>query len=232
MTRSLSFSLFLAAILLPPAPSLLAQAPDTRPPAVEKIGDKLFRIGEIKIDAAGRQVSVPGRVNENVMQLEFIANTLGGHKAYESALTLSTSATNFNAAMLLIGLDPAHARNVPRFHFDPAVPEGDRVEIWVECPGGECQRFPAERLMYDQEKKQELTGGSWVYTGSRFIPNGPYWAELDGVIVGFVHDPASIIEYTGSGALSRFGFIVTNPGIGLADGTNVLVTVKAVTPRH
>ena len=231
MTRSLSLSLFLAATLLP-SPSLRAQVPDTRLPPVEKIGDNLFRIGQIKVDAANRQVSVPGRVNENVMQLEFIANTLGGHKAYESALTLSTSATSFNVAMLMIGLDPANARNVPRYHFDPAVPEGDRVEIWVECPGGECQRFPAERLMYDKEKKQELTGGSWVYTGSTFTQDGPYWAELDGVIVGFVHTPASIIEYTGSGALNRFGFIVINPGIGIADGTNVLVTVKAVTPRR
>jgi hypothetical protein len=224
--------LLLATTLLSDTPPLRAQAPDTRPPAVEKIGDNLFRIGQIRIDAANRQVSVPGRVNENVMQLEFIANTLGGHKAYESALTLGASATSFNAALLMIGLDPSHARNVPRYHFDRAVPEGDHVEIWVECPKGECKRFPAERLMYDREKKQEFTGGSWVYTGSSFVQDGPYWAELDGVIIGFVHDPASIIEYTGGGALDRFGSIVTNPGIGITDGTDVLVTVKAVAPAR
>lgn len=233
MTKSLILSLFvLTAIQLALALPLRAQTPDTRPPAVEKVGDNLFRIGQIKIDVANRQVSVSGRVNENVMQLEFLTNTQGGHKAYESAITLASSATAFNAALLMIGLDPAHARNVPRYHFDPLVPEGDRVEIWVECPGGECQRFPIERLMYDKEKKQELTGGSWVYTGSAFIPNGPYWAELDGVIMGFVHDPASIIEYSGSAALNRFGFVVINPGLGIGDGTNVVVTVKAITPKR
>jgi hypothetical protein len=224
--------LLLATALLADAQPLRAQAPDTRPPTVEKIGDNQFRIGQIKIDAASRQVSVPGRVNENVMQLEFIANTLGGNKAYESAITLLTNATSFNAALLMIGLDPARARNVPRYHFDPATPEGDRVEIWVECPKGECQRFAAERLMYDKGKKQELSGGNWVYTGSSFIQDGPYWAELDGVIIGFVHDPASIIEYTGAGALGRFGSIVTNPGLGITDGTTVLVTVKAVAPAR
>jgi hypothetical protein len=220
----------LAAVTLPAAAALAQQPSETRPPAVEKLGDNKFRIGQIMVDAAARQVSVPGRVNENVMQLEFIANALGGNKAYESALTLETSATAFNLALVLIGLDPAHARNVPKYHFDPATPEGDQVEIWVECPRKECERFPAERLMYDKERKQELSGGGWVYTGSSFIPNGPYRAELDGVLVGFVHDPSSIIEYTGGGALNRFGRIVTNPGLGIKDGMEILVTVKAIRP--
>ena len=224
--------LVVAAVSLPGAPPVNAQTPAPPPPAVEKIGDSLFRIGQVTIDAAARRVSVPGRVNENVMQLEFIANTQGGHKSYESALTMDTSATSFNAALILIGLDPTHARDVPKFHFDPATPQGDRVEIWVECPNHECQRFPAERLMYDKETKQEFSGGGWVYTGSSFVPDGPYWAELDGVIVGFVHDPASIIEYTGTGALGRFGRIVTNPNLGIKDGTNVVVVVKALGPAR
>jgi hypothetical protein len=222
----------LATTVLHSAPFLKMQSPEAKPPVVEKLGDNKFRIGQLMVDTTTRQVSVPGRVNENVLQLEFIANTLGGHKSYESALTLETSATSFNVALVLIGLDPAHARNVPTVHFDPATPQGDQVEIWVECPHKECQRFPAERLMYDREKKQELTGGGWVYTGSSFVPNGPYLAELDGVLVGFVHDPSSIIEYTGSGALNRFGRIVINPGIGIKDGTEVILTVTAIRSRR
>jgi hypothetical protein len=222
----------LLAIALGLAPALTAQAPDNRPAPLEKVGPNEFRIGRIKVDTASRQVTVPGRVNENVLQLEFIANTQGGNKAYESALTLSTNATTFNAALLLIGLDPARARNVPKFHFDPATPQGDEVEIWVECPNRECQRFPAERLMYDKEKNQQLGGGSWVYTGSAFSQDGLFLAERDGVLIGFVHDPSSIIEYTGSGALGRFGRIVTNPGLGIKDGTEVIVTVKAVSPAR
>ena len=216
--------------LLVLATPLTAQAPEVRSQPVEKIGPNQFRMGRIKIDTASRQVSVPGRVNENVLQLEFIANTQGGRKAYESALTLETSATTFNAALILIGLDPTHARDVPKYHFDPATPQGDQVEIWVECPKQECERFPAERLMYDKEKNQEMSGGGWVYMGSSFAPDGPYLAERDGVIIGFVHDPSSIIEYTGTGALGRFGRIVTNTSLGVTDGTEVLVTVKATSP--
>jgi hypothetical protein len=228
--RRLSLRLFvLATTVALLASPLAAQEPEVRPQSVEKIGPNQFRMGRVNIDTGSRQVSVPGRVNESVLQLEFIANTQGGRKAYESALTLETSAINFNAALILIGLDPTHARDVPKFHFDPATPQGDPVEIWVECPNKECQRFPAERLMYDKEKKQEMTGGAWVYIGSGFDQDG-YLAERDGVIIGFVHDPSSIIEYTGTGALGRFGRIVTNAGIGITDGTEVLVTVKATSP--
>ena len=45
----------------------------------------------------------------DVEMLEFVANTINGAKAYESALTLQTDAISFNAALLLIGLDPAAA---------------------------------------------------------------------------------------------------------------------------
>lgn len=200
-------------------------------PRIERTGPTTLRIGNITIDRAAREIRVTGTVNAKVQQLEFVANTPNGLKAYESALTLDTSAIAFNVALTIIGLDKAHARNVPRRHFDPATPEGDEVELWVECPGGECQRVPAERLLYDREKKAELTGGAWVYTGSSFIQNGPYWAEMDGVLIGFVHDPSSIIEYTGAAGLNRFGAIVMNPNLGLKEGGAVVFTLRAIAPR-
>ena len=77
---------------------------------------------------------------------------------------------------------------MPRYHFDP-VPQGD-VEIWVECPGGYA--FPGRATDVRTEKKQEYRPiGSTPVLPSFPAHTGP---ELDGVIVGFVHDPASIIE--------------------------------------
>ena len=181
------------------------------------------------MDVAKRELTVTGMVNPDVRALEFIANTLGGHKSYESALTLDTSAVAFNAALLMIGLDPKHVRNAPTRHFDPATPEGDVVDISFECQNAACPRRPAEQLMYDQQKQEVLSGGVWVYTGSAFLPDGGYMAEQQGVLIGFVHEPASIIEYTGKGALNRFGFIVPNPMLGLEPRTKVDVTIRAVT---
>jgi hypothetical protein len=197
---------------------------------VERLGEKLFRIGQIRVDVARRELTVTGMVNPDVRALEFIANPVEGGKAYESALTLDTTAVTFNAALLMIGLDPKHVRNAPTRHFDPATPEGDQVEISFECQNAACPRRPAEQLMYDQQKQEVLTGGAWVYTGSAFFPDGGYMAERQGVLIGFVHEPASIIEYTGKGALNRFGFIVPNPMLGLEPRTKVDVTIRAVAP--
>lgn len=198
--------------------------------AVEKLGDNLYRVGNIRVDTARGEISVAGTVNRDVTTLEFIANTRGGLKAYESALSLDTDAITFNTALILTGLNRGRVRNAPTAHFDPATPEGDQVEIYVECPGGQCQRMPAERLMFDRNTNSSPSGGTWVYTGSGFLPDGRYLAELDGVLVGFVHDPASIVEYAVGAGLNRYGSIVLNPNSGIPPGTSIVMTVKAVRP--
>jgi hypothetical protein len=199
-------------------------------PAVERLGPNLLRIGSIRVDTATRELTVGGTVNPDVRTMEFIANAREGLRAYETAVTLDTDGITFNAALLLIGLDRSRSKNAPTIHFDRAVPSGDTVEISIECPGRECQRFPAERLMYDQEAKGPLSNGTWVYTGSMFLPDGRYFAQVDGALIGFVHDPASIIEYAAGAGLNRYGSIILNPNLGLPSGTAILLKVKALRP--
>lgn len=201
--------------------------PPPRVEAVEKLGPNLFALGKVRVDSAKREVSVPGTVND-VIVLEFVANTRDGMKAYESALTLETSGVTFNTALLLIGLDKSNAR-VPEFQFDPKAPEGDRVEIWVEWDRrGERARVPAEQLLYDRERQQAISSSVWVYTGSSFYPDGRYSADNDGVLIGFVHSPAPIIEQVGGTGVGRYGHIIMNPDLGLKPETPVTVTVKAL----
>jgi hypothetical protein len=212
-------------------PGLRAQlsgpAPTPTPPRVEKIGENLFRVDRIRVDTANRQMSVPGTINSHVTTLEFVANMRGGLKAYESALTLDSDAVTFNAALVLLGLDKAHAR-LPENHFDPAAVKGDAVELWIECPKGECQRMRIERLTFDQTTKESIPDGPWVYTGSTFLPGGVYRAQLDGVLIGFVHDPSAIIEYSAGAGLGNYGSIVMNPNLGVLPGTAITLTVRAL----
>jgi hypothetical protein len=198
--------------------------------AVEKLGEHLFRLGQIRVDSASREIAVPGTVNP-VTVLEFVANTRAGLKAYESALTLDTDAVAFNTALVLIGLDKTHAQ-APARHFDSAEPRGDAVEIWVDLPGPPPQRIRAERLVYDLVTKSTLPEGPWVYTGSTFMRSVGgkdfYLAESDGVLIGFVHSPAPIIENVHGAGLDRYGSIVLNPNLGLLAGTPVTLRVKAL----
>jgi hypothetical protein len=52
-------------------------------------------------------------------------------------------------------------------------------------------------------------------------------ADIDGVLIGFVHSPAPVIENPRSGAVGAYGAVVMNTHIGLAGGTKLQVTVKA-----
>jgi hypothetical protein len=159
-----------------------------------------------------------------------LANTKSQFRAYESAVHVDEFALNFNVAMLLIGLDKANSTSA-RYHFDPATPKGDQVEIWVEwTSGNETKRVRAEDLFWDAEKKEKFPRSPWVYTGSEVLPTGSYLAEVDGVLIGFVHDPASIIEWTGTNGLGRFGFIKLDPKMGLTPGMTVNIIVRKTTP--
>jgi hypothetical protein len=199
----------------------------TKPAPIEKVGATQYRLGKVRVDTTKLEVSVSGKVNPSVMTLEFIANTQDGWRAYESAVSLDTDAITFNAALLLIGLDGSHVKGTPKFHFDPTAVTGDVVTISLECPGGECARMPAERLMFDKQKNEAVSGGRWIYTGSSFVPDGRFSADIGAVLIGFVHDPATVIEYSSGAGLGSYGQIVMNPNLGIPEGTAISLTVKA-----
>ena len=204
------------------------QGPLARP-AVVKIREGVYKIGAIEADTLKREVTVPATVNSDVTTLEFVANEKGGAKAYESALTVSADATTLNAALLLIGLDPAHAR-VPVRHFDPVAPKGDPVEMFVAWGTGSARKqIRIEQLLYDKRTNAPMANGPWVYTGSAFS-NGRFLADLDGVLVGFVHSPSPLIENPRDGAVDAYGSIVLNPNIELPGGTQVTLIIRALGP--
>lgn len=232
MRRTDGYVLATAAVVIAATVVFAAQPPPDKPAPVEKLGPTTYRIGTLRVDTARREVIATGTVNP-VTVLEFVANTPGGAKAYESAFTLETSAINYNAALLLIGLDPARARP-PQVQFDPAAPAGDPVEIEVEwTAGGKPRRLKIHELLFDQSSKKTLAPGPWVYTGSTFADfGGPigkrYLAEIDGVLIGLMHGPQPIIENPRSDALGRYGAIVLNPELALVENTPVTVTVRAL----
>jgi len=219
-----------SAIPVPPVrtPRTRSATPPVSPSQVEKLSDSRVRIGSIEVDMAKKEVSVPGVVNETPV-LEFLVNTKDGYKSYESAIEADCNAIDFNLGLILIGLDRERATVRPRFHFDPIPPQGDGVEIWVSwTSGSETKRVRADELMYDITSKRVVPAGSWVYTGSRFMPRSTaFLADVDGVLIGFVHTPAPLIERV-EPVPGQFGSIQLNPTIGLEAGTKVTLTVRAL----
>lgn len=219
--------LALSVAAIEPRASALVQQPPRPSEPVQKLGDGLYRLGQLRIDTAKNQVTATGKVNP-VATLEFVANTRGGMKAYESAITLDTDGIDLNVALLLIGLDVTHSR-APMRHFDPATPDGDRVTITVEwIRGADHVRVSAEQLLFDKIAGQPIPTAAWVYTGSALLPDGRYLANVDGVLIGFVHSPAPLIEHVSGAGVARYGEIVLNPNLGLEPDMPVSLTIKAL----
>jgi hypothetical protein len=221
--------------------ALLAQQPQIQPPQpprgpfegpapapspIERVGQNAVRIGGILVDTAKKEFAVDGVVND-VPLLEFLANTKGGWKAYESAFEVETNAVNFNVACLLIGLDPAGAV-LSRRQFDPEPPQGNPVELFVEWDDtGRRRRIRAEEVIYNRVTKQTLTEGPWVYTGSVFHAGNTYQAEIEGVLIGFMHNTAPIIE-SPRALVGRYGDSAINPALNWKPGTKITLIVRAL----
>lgn len=206
--------------------SLAAQANAPAPP-IHKVRDGVYLVGAVQVDTTKKELSVPGLVNSDVATLEFVANTQGGAKAYESAITVMTNAVTFNTALLLLGLDPAHAKK-PTHHFDAAAPKGDPVEIWIEWKQRDVtHRERIEELLLDTRTNRAMAPGSWVYTGSTFMDK-QFMADMDGVLIGFVHSPSPVIENQGSGAVDAYGSIVLNTHLPMDRGTQLTLIVKVL----
>jgi hypothetical protein len=86
----------------------------------------------------------------------------------------------------------------------------------------------ADQLLFDNEKKATLPIERWVYTGSTFTTEGQYIAELDGVLIGFMHTRSSIIDEHGGTGVGRYGAIILNRNLGLEPNDPVTLYVRAL----
>jgi hypothetical protein len=211
----------------PPAKTFPLKDSKPEPYPIKKLGNGLVSIGNIVVDTNKKEVTVPGRMQRD-QTMEFLATQKGGSKSYESVMELDTNATSFNLALIMIGLQKTNA-SVPTQHFDSKPVAGDPVEIWVEWKnGGAVLKMRAEDMLYDLRTKEVPPMGAWVYTGSTVLPDGRFRAEMDGVLIGFVHDPASIIENATGSGLNAYGSIKLNPNLKILPDTPLKLTVKAL----
>lgn len=186
------------------------------------------KLGSIQLDRAHGSFTVPGAVLRIDPPLEYLAVSKGGMKGYEALFELNTDAKTFNLACILLGLNAKEAKGAT-FHFDPNPLRGDAVRLWISWAKGDKRRRVSAGECLDVKGAAKVAE-DWVYTGSTFTEDGRYLAESEGTIIGFVHDPASIIEHRAGLGLGNYGAVGGNPKACPPVGTEVLLTVERATP--
>ena len=199
-------------------------------PVVEDLGDGSYRIGRIIVDKKKGRFTLPGVVlpYDEGKPLEFIAVTKGGLKAYESLLELEANAFEFNLACILIGLDETKAKGAS-FHFDPEPIQGDPVSIRVSWEQ-DGERKEVDPIQWLKSETKPPVPTKWNYTGSQFVEGNRYLAQMDGTLIGLVHDPASIIEHHTGIGLGNWGQLSIDLDKTPSSGAKIDLTVQRLNP--
>ncbi|MGY3439860.1 MULTISPECIES: YdjY domain-containing protein [unclassified Marinovum] len=178
--------------------------------------DENLRIGGLKVDRESRSFRVQARFIPHPaadVPMEFLIVPFGAAKSYESLIEVMALPSEFNVACLLIGLDPANG--VPgKGVFDPTPAQGDPVAldlVWQDDSGTE-HSAPISEFMQIGEGKGATD--DWVYAGSFLFEDGAYAADVMQLIVGFSHDPESIIQHGAGLGLDQYGMVQMSPKTG------------------
>jgi len=159
-------------------------------PAMVKVSDGVYKLGDIDLDRNKKTVTIHGEVNMAYGLIELLACTRIG-KMHESALVMNVQPIHLQTALILLGLN--YGGGV-RFQGDPLTPKGDRVRIWVEWEAdGRTKRHRAEDLVFNRVTENHMKHIDWVFTGSR-TSNGIFTAQAVGTLIATFHDPDAIID--------------------------------------
>ena len=221
----------LACAQAPVPPPANAPTPPPRLGELKSLGQERFQIGHIVVDKRTGSFTVPGRVHVLGKPLEYLATSPGGMKEYETLLELDATGSEFNLACILIGLE-RDSKQEP-FHRSSQAPlVGQRAAIsiaWSE--GGKRRQVSAAEALLNPEAGVKPDAIAWVYTGAPASQaGGRFAADVTGTLIGFVHDPNSVMESAVGVGIGAYGSVRGNvvlPPVGSA----IELIVEAVPAR-
>jgi hypothetical protein len=171
-----------------------AWADDSAPPATQPAGDGIVRLPHVQIDAKNKQIRVDCETLNPHMPLEFFCVVRGGQE-HESVLRTDARPSAIHFGLLALGLkagEPAHLDQTNQMWYPPTGPP-----IKISCQymlNGKSITVPANRMMRSDKTKEEMPTATWVFDGSRLLPDGRYAADLTGYVVSIVNFDLTMID--------------------------------------
>ena len=162
-----------------------------KPPVVERITDRVFRVGAVTVDTAAKTATCSGEINMDAGAVEYLAVAAGG-KLHESLLRVEARPLHLQVALLLLGLEP---KNVLSAQGEAKIPQGDPVEIWIRWhdANDETKEVRAESLLVSGPKDAPMPDHTWVFTGSRILKEG-FEGDIAKSLVAIWYDPAALLD--------------------------------------
>lgn len=168
-----------------------AAAPTTRP------SPKVLKFKHLRVELDKRRVILQAEVCRDSGPLEFLV-CRAGTKEYESVLRTKAPGQQLHAALLALGLTPGKparwSGSGPAARFLP--PQGPAVTItfrWKDKQGKTHQAEASDWLSASGEKQVALPK-QWIFIGSEVLPDGRYWADIDGEIISVSNFASAVLD--------------------------------------
>lgn len=206
---------------------------------------KIGKLPHLEFDAERKFVRVECDALGTDAPLEFFCCKTGTNE-YEAALRSPVMPSDLHTAMLAIGLAPGEPVTYSESLKKWIPPHGPPLHITMEYEkDGKVVSSPAFRWMRDVKTKKEPKGFTWVFTGSRVMPDGKYAADVTGYLVSVVNFDLTVIDIPelASSANETLEW-ERNPDVAAKPGTKVWMVIEptgkdvgpqsrpAETPKH
>ncbi len=176
-------------------------------PAVKRIGETRFRLGQVEFDSKTKELFIPATVNmREGGPIEYVLVHENG-KVHESILTTSASPLDIQIALNLLsykaGIGDVFDKLLSEEALDQAGKKedrGDGLHIFFQWKEGDEEKSsPIDTLVIDGEDTEPMPVGPWIFTGST-TEGGTYMAEAEGSILAVYLDHLAIFNMARPGS--------------------------------
>ncbi len=186
-----------ATVLLALAGCFAAHAADTDAPPNADVPEEKPKIGKlphVEFDVQKKIVRVECEALGTEAPLEFFCCKTGTNE-YEAALRSPVMPSDLHTALLAVGLKPGEPVTYSEANKRWIAPHGPPLHVTMEYEkDGKTVTSPAFRWLRDTKTKKEPKGFTWVFTGSRVMPDGKYAADVTGYLVSVVNFDLTVID--------------------------------------
>jgi hypothetical protein len=227
-------SLLLVTLLLSTSANIVAQepapapAPTSQPSPADIDAAKAGKLPFVKVDVAKKQVRVECEVIGCPNPLEFFC-VVAGTSEHESVLRTRSRPSHVHLGLLMLGLEPGEPVHYLEDQKKWVPPSGPPLHITCEWTDkdGKTISVPAYRMMRDVKSKKEMPELTWIFTGSRVLPDGAYGADVTGYTTSVVNFELAMIDVPeiASSANETLEW-VGNPDLVPAAGTKVTMIIE------
>ncbi|HEX4793372.1 MAG TPA: YdjY domain-containing protein [Humisphaera sp.] len=155
---------------------------------------KIGHLPHVDFDVAKKQVRVECEALAVSAPLEFFCCVRGTNE-HESVLRTEAMPSNIQTALLAIGLQPGAPITYNQAANKWIPPHGPPLHLSVEFDkDGKTISYPAYRWLRNQKTKQEPKAFTWVFAGSRVMPDNKFAADVTGYVVSICNFDLTMID--------------------------------------